>query len=429
MNKNFHDEFMDNNDLLDIDNRLISQAGGSDLVDQMQQESEKTAARRFDWMGELKRHKFTYALLGFSAIFTVMLAVYLGLAPTLITDPETGYKVIHFNTDFGHLITMLVYVLVFPGITEVAFAVARTKFKERESNNFPQAASMFVAMFAAVISIIGTGVAGGYVVASTIGFLKKFAEIPDSVQNWIIWIIPVLLALYAVLYTIYELSSRMDRSERFVKENERRELLNHEMRRKAIELAGKRKTQAASILLYERMVMSGLLSQSEADAALASGKSLAQLERDLNRDLTGEGKVGDTSGLSQSRPAPQAELPSYVAARLDQDYGLGWKNSTDISPTLDAYAWTCKCGGTNPPYTRTCQWCRQLRTNGSPVTAFSDLPPASKRQEEPHYGTCYQCEKPLEGKGPFCSAACEQAYDERFVRQPVNNNHKKPNFH
>jgi len=312
MNNNFHDEFMDNADLDDIDNLILSQAGSGDLIDKMQEKNEAEAAKKVDWMGEFKRHKFTYILLGCSAVFTVMLAVYLGLAPTLQLNQNTGNQEIHFNTDFGHIVTMLVYVLVFPGITEVAFAVARIKFKERETGNFWQAFSMFVAMAAAVISIIGTGVAGGYVVASTIGFLKKFAEIPDSVQNWIVWIIPSLLAIYAVLYTIYELSSRIDRAERFVKEQERRELLNHELRRRQIDLAGKRKTQAAAIYAYERLVLNGVLSQQQADTALSQGKSIGQLEKDLNRDLTGEGGIGNTSGLQRDGAARRLPTPQPV---------------------------------------------------------------------------------------------------------------------
>jgi len=299
MSTKIHDEFMDNSDLDDVDNLILSQAGNNDLVDRLQEKHETEAAKKFDWMADFNRHKFTYVLLGFSFIFTEMLAIYLGLAPTLQLDPATGNQVIHFNTDFGHLATMLVYMIVFPGITEIAFAVARTKFKERETGNFAQATSMLVAMAASAISILGTGVAGGYVVMSTLRFLSKFAEIPDSVQTWIVWVIPSLLALYAILYTVYELSSRIDRAERFVKEQEKRELLNHELRRRQIDLAGRRKTQAASIQLYERLILSGVLSQAEADEALARGMSLSELEKKLNRDLTGEGKIGDISGLQR----------------------------------------------------------------------------------------------------------------------------------
>lgn len=81
-------------------------------------------------------------------------------------------------------------------------------------------------------------------------------------------------------------------------------------------------------------------------------------------------------------PAVKQEQPSQTGA--PDNYGPAWKNSTDIADTLDAYAWTClSCEGTNPPYSRNCQWCQQPRTNGSPVTAFSNLPPARSQEDKP----------------------------------------------
>lgn len=323
MNENLHDDFLDRSELDDLDERILNNAGGTDLVDQMQARKEMEAAKRWDWLGDLQRHKFSYALLVLSFLFTEMLAIYLGLAPEKRVD-ASGNPYIFFHTDFVHLATMLVYMLVFPAVTEVAFAVARNKFKERESVNPAQSASMFVAMSFAVIAIVGTGVAGGYVVLSTLGFLSKFAVIPDSVQTWIVWIIPFSIAFYSVLYTVYELSSKHDRAQRFVQEQERTELLNHELRQREIVLAGKRKMQAASIRLYERMVLQGLLSQAEAEDAISKGISLADLERKLKRDLTGEGKVGDTSGLYLPSPVtnkrPGIWVPEEEYRELSKRY-------------------------------------------------------------------------------------------------------------
>jgi hypothetical protein len=310
MANNLHDDFLDRSELNDLDERILSNAGGGDLVDRMQDRRQQEASRRWDWIGELQQNKFSYALLVLSFLFTEMLAIYLGLAPEKRTAAD-GSWYIFFHTDFIHLATMVIYMLVFPAVTEFAFAVARNKFKERESVNPAQTVSMFIAMSFAVIAIIGTGVSGGYVVLSTLGFLSKFAVIPDSVQTWIVWIIPFSIAFYAVLFTVYELSSKQDRAKRFVKQQEQTELLNHELRQREIVLAGKRKMQAASIRLYERMVMDGLLSQTEAEDAIATGVPLKDLEKKLNRDLTGEGKIGDTSGLNRSLPAPKPETQNH----------------------------------------------------------------------------------------------------------------------
>lgn len=302
-----HDEFLDRSELNDLDERILSNAGGSDLVDRMQDRKNQEAAKRWDWIGNLQRNKFSYALLVLSFLFTEMLAIYLGLAPEKRIDPS-GNTYIYFHTDFVHLATMVIYMLVFPSVTELAFAVARQKFNERETGNPAQSVSMFIAMAFAIVAIIGTGVAGGWVVLSTLGFLSKFVTIPDSVQNWIVWIIPISIAFYSILYTVYELSSKHERAIRFVKEQEKTEMLNHQLRQQEIVLAGKRKIQAASIRLYERMVDEGLLSQTEADDAIQSGTSLAELELKLKRDLTGEGKLGDTSGL-RSRSPILSKLP------------------------------------------------------------------------------------------------------------------------
>lgn len=71
-------------------------------------------------------------------------------------------------------------------------------------------------------------------------------------------------------------------------------------------------------------------------------------------------------------------------AGAPDNYGPQWKASTDITPTLDAYAWVCShCEGSNAPYVRKCQWCQQPRTNGSAVTAFSDMPPANQEEAKP----------------------------------------------
>jgi hypothetical protein len=72
----------------------------------------------------------------------------------------------------------------------------------------------------------------------------------------------------------------------------------------------------------------------------------------------------------KSKPAPE--------------YGDAWRNSTDITPTLAGYAWECLgCGGSNGRQTRSCQWCGQPRTNGNPVTAIADIPPAGQNPKSP----------------------------------------------
>lgn len=74
------------------------------------------------------------------------------------------------------------------------------------------------------------------------------------------------------------------------------------------------------------------------------------------------------SPFERSRPDVHAAL----TAGAPDNYGPLWKSSTNITPTLDAYAWVClKCDAHNPPHTSGCRSCGNPRTNGSPTTAFA----------------------------------------------------------
>ena len=64
-----HDDFLDRSELDDLDERILSNAGGSDLVDRMQERKNEVAARKWDWIGTLRRNKFSYTLLALSFLF------------------------------------------------------------------------------------------------------------------------------------------------------------------------------------------------------------------------------------------------------------------------------------------------------------------------------------------------------------------------
>jgi hypothetical protein len=389
--KKLHDDFMELGNMSDIDNRILAEAGQDDLIDRMHEQKEKDAVRKSPWLQEMKGNWFLYALLGVSFLLTETLAFYLGTAPSIEIDPVTQAQTIEFHTDFGHLATTLVYMLLFPIVTELAFDNSRKKFNKRETNNETQRLTMMASVVVSVLAWVGTGVAGAYVIFSTLGSLG-FMEVPKSVQNYLVWIIPFLIAFFAVMNWLYESSSKLARSRKISEEQEANAELADQMRMQQIERAGKRAIRAAAIRSFEQAVAQGLLSQQDADTALAQGMSLADLERKLNRDITGEGKIGDTSGLSQ-RPAPKPAYPDLKPediAGYPDHYGPLWKNSTNITPTLDAYAWACsQCEGTNAPYTRACNWCQAPRTNGSAVTAIPNMPPAAvssnghKKSERP----------------------------------------------
>jgi hypothetical protein len=344
--KKLHDDFMELGNMSDIDNRILAEAGQDDLIDRMHEQKEKDAVRKSPWLQEMKGNWFLYALLGVSFLLTETLAFYLGTAPSIEIDPVTQAQTIEFHTDFGHLATTLVYMLLFPIVTELAFDNSRKKFNKRETNNETQRLTMMASVVVSVLAWVGTGVAGAYVIFSTLGSLG-FMEVPKSVQNYLVWIIPFLIAFFAVMNWLYESSSKLARSRKISEEQEANAELADQMRMQQIERAGKRAIRAAAIRSFEQAVAQGLLSQQDADTALAQGMSLADLERKLNRDITGEGKIGDTSGLQTRRPALQP---------------------APVSDVLAQYAWQCEnCRENNYPAETSCFQCGQVRANTSPL--------------------------------------------------------------
>src|SRR5690349_14021174 len=101
-----------------IRERLARPTLVEDLTKQNQQQNEKNMG----WVvKEIKEDPGGFALLAISAVFTAMLGLYLGLTPHLATDPNNpAAQVIAFDTDFGHVVTAIVYMVAFLIVTEIA---------------------------------------------------------------------------------------------------------------------------------------------------------------------------------------------------------------------------------------------------------------------------------------------------------------------
>ena len=347
MNKGFYDD----KDLREIDEQISGVIGQPTLVDQMQDRSDKAQAAKSNWANEFRQYWYIYLPLLVSSVFTTMLGVYMGLAPYLTTAAD-GSRNITFNDDWAHILTAVVYVVAFVYVTEVSFAIFHNLFHKREEGNGTQQGTMLFGLILAGLSIIGTGVSGGMVVSSTLGFLTEFKEIPPSAQKWVVSVIPVMLGLYGGLLIAYKLSSRKAKSERIARDNEDRLELDNQVRMRGIQAIGKRRIQAAAIKMFEEMTMRGLLSQAEADWALNSGLSLAEIEKKLGRDLTGEGGIGDVSGLQQRPVQPSRPITA------DNSGGR-------YEP------WFClECGGANGDWTG--RFCAKCGTARDPMPVFSD---------------------------------------------------------
>lgn len=304
-------EFYNNASLDRIDREIKAHLARPTLVSDLKKQHAKLKAQDtggLNWSAEWRNYWYVYVFLFISSLFTGMLGIYMGLSPTLVTDTKGTF--IHFNTDLGHVLLAVMYFIAFIGVTEAAFVIAKWKFFTREENNGKQQWTMVIAMGVAGLSILGTGIAGGMVVASNIAFLSEFVEIPPAAQKWVVIAIPVLIVLYTFLFSIYALSSDTAASERLLQEKERERDLDNRTRMHAIRQIAAEKLQVAEIEAFERLVLQGLLSSAEALAAIEAGRSLKQEEVVLGRDLTGDNKIGDQ--LIAQLPQHQVEMqPSF----------------------------------------------------------------------------------------------------------------------
>ncbi|RPJ29165.1 MAG: hypothetical protein EHM33_01985 [Chloroflexi bacterium] len=337
--RNKSNGFYDNERLNKIDQQIKTHLARPTLVSDLKKQNEKKNAektRGLNWQTEWKNYWYVYVFLLISALFTGTLGIYMGLSPQLVDDPAGSY--IHFNTDIGHVLLAIVYLIAFVGVTEVAFAIAKWKFFTREESNNKQEWTMIVAMVIAGLSILGTGIAGGTVVASNIAFLSEFVNIPPAAQKWVVVAIPVLIVLYTFLFSIYALASESAATERIMREKERERELDNKTRMDAIRQIAAERLQAAQIEAFERLVEKGLISSAEALAAIEAGRSLHQEEVHLGRDLDGDRAIG-TQPIG-TQPAAREQNNSSIQEWYTMDAFLNAMGINDIS--LAQARWTNK---------------------------------------------------------------------------------------
>lgn len=280
----------------DIDNQINEYIGHKTLVSTMRDRAKaKPELDDMTFGAEVRKNWWLYALLGISALFTGTLGIYMGLSPFKTEDG------LYFQTDLPHLFLAVVYCIAFITVTEFAFGLAKWLYFTREERNASQQFSMIAMMVLAGISILGTGIAGGMVIASNISFLTDFLEVPHQAQVWVIIAIPTLIVFYSILGTVYITSSSEAAAKRLVREKERENNLDHVTRQKLIEQWGREQVQREQIKVYIKLVQQGKLTAGQAQAAISAGLTLGETEKKLNRDLDGDGAIGE-AGSTRLRP-------------------------------------------------------------------------------------------------------------------------------
>ena len=283
-------DMFDSKDLNELDKQISDRISRPSLVGKMKAKNKAVQSTRLlDWSNELRHYWYVYVFLCVSAIFTMTLGFYMGIAPKF--DPVA--MTLTYQTDILHLFLALVYMVSFVAVTEVAFVIGKWLFFTREEANATQGISTIFMMVIAGVSILGTGIAGGMVIASQISFLTSFVQIPDSAQRWVVVAIPVLITTYTVLVTMYSLASDSAASERLSREQKRSADLDNETRARAIEQIVAEKLQVAELNRYMELVGEGLISSADAKAAIRAGRSVGQEEIRQGRDIDGRHGVGN----------------------------------------------------------------------------------------------------------------------------------------
>jgi hypothetical protein len=314
----------DAEDLESIDAQINAEMSRGTLVERMQETSEKQEAKKMDWMQEFKRYWYIYVPLCVSALFTIMLGIYLGLDPQRITNAD-GSQSIYWHTDWPHIIMAAIFAAAFFVVTELMVFIGKIRYQAREEGNPTQRNTAWWVTAVAFVSVMVTGIAGFRIVASNIAMLRDFQEIPHDAQIWVSIAIPILITFYGVLLVAYANSSAHEKAKRLASENKRKQDLDQEVRMTAIEQLADRAFQVQEIKAFERAVMKGLITATEAAAARRAGKTLQQLEKelgrgDLNEDGIDESRLSARLQSPAPRPAPAPKNDSkadFMAGKYD----------------------------------------------------------------------------------------------------------------
>jgi len=300
MNNNMFDA----KELDDLDKQIAERLERGTLVGRIKNKAKSINSRKLlNWQNEFRKYWYVYVFLAVSSVFTMTIGMYMGIAPKY--DQAAG--VITYQTDILHLFLAFVYIVSFWGVTEVAFVIGKWLFYTREEDNATQKITMLIMMVIAGASILGTGIAGGMVIAANISFLTSFIEIPDFAQRWVVVVIPVLITFYTLLVTAYSLSSESAASERLLREQKRSSELDNDHRQRSIEQIASEQLQVAELKHYMKLVSEGKISSSEAKAAIRAGRTLGQEEKRQGRDIDGDGVVGMKSYAQTAQKPPQID--------------------------------------------------------------------------------------------------------------------------
>lgn len=171
---------------------------------------------------DLRAYWHLYVALAATGVLTVFAGVYLGLAPTAdgaieFADAWDAVRRIFFATYFG--VTFFV-------VAEGAVLYSKNRLLARDvdeegEDSGAQRLSMGAMLVVSVLAVVITSVAAGQILASWLGALDKWLEIPAFAQAWVVVAPPILLVFYAVMSLVYQQASHRAKLERDIDRSKR----------------------------------------------------------------------------------------------------------------------------------------------------------------------------------------------------------------
>jgi hypothetical protein len=303
-------------------------------INERKAEQRKQKAIGFsDLKADFKRSPMIFIGLGGTAFFTMLMGLFIGLAPRITEDGSfilfggaNGIGNVIMGLFFG-----LLYAAVFPILGEWGVYYWHKRASLRDEGNHIQAWIGYTMTAITGIFVVVTSIAAATVLASLLHTFEAFRAIPEWAQKWTVLVIPIALALHAGANIWYDHVSAWQEERREMERSLQTTTNESENRIMQARLAAKERAAIAAAEEYERAATDGARK-----AGTEIGKRAWEKDRlTMGGDADGDGipNVMDsdfeqtqapTKAALTMRPIPapiQAKVPVLAGGRAFGDNG------------------------------------------------------------------------------------------------------------
>lgn len=250
------------------------------------EERKKKAVNFSDLKADMKRSPMIFIGLGGSAFFTMLMGLFIGLAPR-ITD--AGDLILFGGAQGAGNIIMgiffgLLYAATFPILGEVGVYYWHKRASLRDEGNGTQMWIGYGMTFFTGLFVVVTAVAAATILASLLHTFQAFQAIPEWAQKWTVLIIPIALAMNAGANIWYDHVSAWAEERREMERSFQTTRNESENRIMQARLAAQESAAIAAAEEYER---------NSRDGAAKAGREIGQKAWQHDRALMGGDADGD----------------------------------------------------------------------------------------------------------------------------------------